>query len=976
MPNQVTIHGNRANHQILLSLDSIMAVEDTSSGASVEVIDPVQLRRIEAVHRGFLYQHLYAVGCMIKLAAENTGQVAVERDEDVEISINDEIVFVQVKTRTDPLTSSDIKTALQRFNQLRLQYAETCPDKSVCFAVVSNISPGPQLATALAGDDWPSDVSIVWPDVEPALHSVVPPAWRSLDEAVAWCMAAAHDLPLTTLSPETLVWKLAARVQYASTGKDDDRPDHRFRREDLPALFEQLVEQLQEFPSVPEDYRPQQDEPELLTEAPVRLIVGFSGGGKTVWASWQARHSSAPATYFDVGDLPGNVLAGSLARELAARFLGPGTPGAAQLPAASGLELLQALNHRIGLPEPPLVVIDNVHRVDVEDMRRIVSTCSKVRFILIAQPWKDERRLEALLEITSEKLNGWDEDTIASMFADEGARISPQTAKRWRNLTSGMPLYVKNTVFLCAHLYDGDAESFADDVERGDHAEELAQEAILRFTIDALSDDEAAVAAVLSLSTVQLSGAEIAEYLLALPSPPARSNTVLRSLQRKGIVQVFANGSRKLHDAMRLPAASLVDRFSAEDLLALQTRLRDILFEALSRVQDLARFGAWMRLLPPTGQVETLVDIATTEVFHEVGEPSDLKAILIAAANAEETEASMRFWTLDALAFWEYQEDGRRPLPGRYLGRMATLLEAEDLGNRERTALVMKQMLNAGLNRDRSAVDAAFEAVSDLCADDRELSRILRYNYATAVYHCGLAGDALPIAESLYAEYYDVLDLHPSDIIGANTERILALLPGELADHQDNLKHLADCLNLAAMCLRKIGQHPRLTAIHAAKFYATSCSYRSAMKTAQDVSDDFIAVGDAIGARQTMEEHVLPLLQYFQFTSSTMDVRGQYAVILAYCGEYDRARVAMAALEPYVGKLPPEHQTGFARQRQLIEQIAAGLVRMRPAAPQPELMPNVGRRRPSGKIGRNAPCPCGSGKKYKKCCLRTRTHKQ
>ena len=24
------------------------------------------------------------------------------------------------------------------------------------------------------------------------------------------------------------------------------------------------------------------------------------------------------------------------------------------------------------------------------------------------------------------------------------------------------------------------------------------------------------------------------------------------------------------------------------------------------------------------------------------------------------------------------------------------------------------------------------------------------------------------------------------------------------------------------------------------------------------------------------------------------------------------------------------------------------------------------------KVGRNAPCPCGSGKKYKKCCLRKR----
>ena len=28
------------------------------------------------------------------------------------------------------------------------------------------------------------------------------------------------------------------------------------------------------------------------------------------------------------------------------------------------------------------------------------------------------------------------------------------------------------------------------------------------------------------------------------------------------------------------------------------------------------------------------------------------------------------------------------------------------------------------------------------------------------------------------------------------------------------------------------------------------------------------------------------------------------------------------------------------------------------------------------KIGRNAPCPCGSGKKYKKCCLMSKTGKE
>lgn len=26
--------------------------------------------------------------------------------------------------------------------------------------------------------------------------------------------------------------------------------------------------------------------------------------------------------------------------------------------------------------------------------------------------------------------------------------------------------------------------------------------------------------------------------------------------------------------------------------------------------------------------------------------------------------------------------------------------------------------------------------------------------------------------------------------------------------------------------------------------------------------------------------------------------------------------------------------------------------------------------RPKGKVGRNDPCPCGSGLKFKKCCLR------
>ncbi len=50
---------------------------------------------------------------MIKLASLERGQVAVERDEDIEVSDDNKIAFIQVKTRTAPLKSSDISKSLQ-----------------------------------------------------------------------------------------------------------------------------------------------------------------------------------------------------------------------------------------------------------------------------------------------------------------------------------------------------------------------------------------------------------------------------------------------------------------------------------------------------------------------------------------------------------------------------------------------------------------------------------------------------------------------------------------------------------------------------------------------------------------------------------------------------------------------------------------------------------------------------------------------
>lgn len=939
------------------------------SDSDNHVMNLAQMARIESVHRGFLYQHLYAVGCLLRLASQSSGIVAVERDEDVEIVIGDEILFIQVKTRTGPLIPSDISSTLLRFDELRLHYAKKYPDNSVRFVVLSNVEPGLKLSKDIKNTKWPSDVFVISPALEGTIHEVAPPAWSSISEAISWCIEAAEALPFLTLSPETLVWKLAARVQYASSGHDAERKDHIFSRSDLPVLFEQLVEQLQGFPDAPSDYRVLQSEPPLVSSDRTRLIVGFSGAGKTSWAAFQAKHCSASTAYFDVGDLPSKALASSLARELAARFISGSGQGAAQIPASTGIEFLKALNNHLDLEEPPVVVVDNIQRIAPDGIRQIVDACPDIHFVLLAQPWEDQGRLEALLGISAENIQGWDSHTVAAVFSDEGAIISPRVASLCTSLTGGLPLYVKSAAALCVKQYACDAEAFVNEIDNGEHIVEIAQEAILRQTVASLLDNEAHIVAALSLVTIRLSGKEIHSYLDALPSPLKRLSSKLRSLQRKGLIQVFVNGDLKMHDALRLSASELLENFTDNQIRDLQVRLRDVLMTSLLKERDLSRLSAWLQLLGPTGQAETLVDLATTEFFHEIGEPSDLKAVLIATSDDENISPSLRFWTLDALAFWEIQDDQHTRDPSPFIERMEELLKTESLGNREHLALIMKQMNFAGIQKRPKELNAAFQKAKPYISDDPELSRIVRYNYASAFYQCDKYRDALTLSEALYAEYYDVLDLDVAQVIGANREGLIRLLDGRHDDNQDNIKHLADSLNLAAMCKRAVGEHPRMTAIHAAKFYQLSGAHRSEMKAAQDVADDFISCGDVLGARQVMENYVLPVLRYFGFEASTMDAHGQYAIILAYSGEYASARAEMAPLQAYVTDLPPEYQASFSRQCSMIDEIEAGVI-MLPQNSNNVPPHNISQSlRRKVKVGRNALCPCGSGKKYKKCCL-------
>ncbi len=936
---------------------------------SPQVLDQEQLQRIQAVHRGFLYQHLYATGCLLTLMASGGHAVRVERDEDVEVEIEDGTLYFQIKTRKQTLHRADIEGTLERFEEIRRAHHHGNRTGSANLRIITNVPPSEALLSDLLSEAWPSDVCIIWPGgFQVPEPGGFPPAWPNLVDAVAWCTEAARSIPFKAVEPETLVWKLAARVQFAATGGDSSRPAHTFSAVHLPTLFEQIIEQLQEFPAVPPDYRHQMNEPSLDSSKRLRIIAALSGAGKTTWASQVARHCGTPTVYFDIADLPGPAIASSLARELIARFLGGhgGAAGAAILPVTSGLEMLRALDLRLDGEEAPIVVLDNAHRAEPRTLYDITGACLRCRFVFLVQPWPGLVEAEALFDEQAEWLTGWDAETVAAEFASTKCKITPATAERWRLTTAGMPLFVKNAARLSSTLYGGDAERFLDEVDREAHTIATAQETILSRVIDTLSSDARMALATLSLSSAPLSRSETESLLGLLPSPSAPWGRALRELTACGGLQVFADTRLKVHDAMSVLGRALQSSLPPSTVLGLQTKLRDLLFQSLKEGRDLVRLGMWLRLLPKTGALETLVDLATQEIFHEIGDPTDLKSVLEAAVQADDDlDDNGRFWALDALAFWDWQSGERGEVYSARVSQMQTLIENGNLGKRERLALAMKQMTAAAECGDPKGVSTAFYDAKRHCHSDPPLMRILRYNHAIALFHLGRYRETEEEVKLLCREYYKALGLDPANVFFRNLPQIVDALGGNLDGRQDDLKHLADCLDLYARCRRNQGLYPGFAGVHALKFYVLAQAYRSAIKTGQEVVDDFIAIGDSEAARQIMEGQVLPIIREYGLTANMLPVRAQYAVVLAYCGDSQAARQEMRRLQPFEASLTPEAYRELQGQRELIEVIDLGLVqRVRPFRD-----PSGAGKRTVAKVGRNDLCPCGSGKKYKKCCL-------
>lgn len=187
------------------------------------VLDPAQLVRIEAVHRGFLFQHLYTVQCLLSAASLSARRVEVENDEDVEVQLDGRCIYIQVKHRKGPLAWNDIEEAMARFGELRSAHERGERHGDAAFLIVSNAAPNGPLAAKLAAADWPVDVRIDWPAADPDAR-ILPAPKASLLEAAEAAYQMAEGLPFATLAPETLVWKLAGLVSLAATGDAMGQP--------------------------------------------------------------------------------------------------------------------------------------------------------------------------------------------------------------------------------------------------------------------------------------------------------------------------------------------------------------------------------------------------------------------------------------------------------------------------------------------------------------------------------------------------------------------------------------------------------------------------------------------------------------------------------------------------------------------------------------------------------------------------------
>lgn len=456
-----------------------------------------------------------------------------------------------------------------------------------------------------------------------------------------------------------------------------------------------------------------------------------------------------------------------------------------------------------------------------------------------------------------------------------------------------------------------------------------------------------------------------------------------RTLRSVGVLQAYSGDRLRIHDAARVIGKGRLLEQGAEALHARRTILRDIVQESVEARWSPQALSLFLRLSGELNDYEPLVEMATDELFHEMGLYPEIEPFLVRTAADEAVVPRFRVQALDGLAFGDMRA-GQQPRAMQWLDQMDALIKAHGLGADERLRVGMKRMNILASEGDRRGAEALIASLAQAIAEQSPAhQRVLNYNVAVARLALGESTETIALIEPLIQDYYRLLGITPQQVIGRNADALRPLLRGSRMQ-VDDLKHLADALDVYAKALDREDLFSPFVRIHSLKFYDLAQAPESLFRVGQDLVDQFIGRQDYIGALRFFEQTLLPLLQQWRMAEYLIPVRSQYAVVLAYCGRYPQAEAEMTRLRSYEAGLSPEGQGELRDQRGLIAQLKrfGAPPRWEPPADyearfRPLLAAMAGappRREPvrapgATKIGRNEPCSCGSGRKHKKCCL-------
>jgi len=878
--------------------------QDLTPIEAIDVVDKAQLRRIEATHKGFLYQHFYGVACLLMVGQLGWTRMRVEADEDLELEFSDRYVYVQVKSRSKLVQFSDIASALARFEHYRARHASGGRAGQPEFVLALNQEPARTLSTRISAGEFPQDVRFVRPgQTLPGL----PPVWADNDEAFSWCVARAETLPYIMVAPDVLVQNLAGAIMRMAAGLDE------FIRHEITAvrateMLRQFVQQVHEFPAPPLNYRPQDNEPSLATDAPIRLIVGFSGAGKTSWAAQAALADAQPRAYFDVADLPSSSVARALARELAACWLGDNPDGrqAVASEALSGVEALRLVTSCLRVhPQAHTVVVDNAHRLQVQDARGIAAAMGDVRLVFLAQPTAELDLMSTALDVEPETLQGWGADSIGYEASAQECTVSMATATRVRGLTAGLPLYVRSAISVAKKDYGSNLDAFCDAFEGQSLSTDTRQHTLLTVVFNGLDEPSKQVLACASLSDVPLAAEEIAGVVVeAFSLDRLAVVRKLRSLRARGLLQAYGSQRSKVHDAMRpIALEHLIEEPEAGRRA--KAFLLNLVETSLQEKHEKERFPLFIRLLIDLREVAKLADLGTEEAFHEGPEFPQMWPVLEEAASDPALTVEVRFECLDALLYYR-QRHGPDDTVAPLLRQMEALIDGGMAGDRPRLVFLQKSLFYWAFQGNGAQVEKLLGKAEALLPDNASYRRVFTHSAALALWKISRPARAERLLDHLVREYIATLSINIAELM-SNPGPYVARVRAD-DDYGTDCKHLADCFDLLARVLEQLQRAqtgPRKLAV---RLYEITGSWDSAVRVGIDLVHQHLDRHELSQALTLVSESLPRLVRVYGLVRHTIPLRYLHAYVLGRMGDVITAREILRTADPFLNSLPNDEQ--------------------------------------------------------------------